>query len=142
MKRAVIGIACGLVLMNTVGCIVVASKDGLHPIKEIQQQESAQAELQRKNREKIAVLELATGYQDVINVIGVPNFSEQFVQDGESYQTLYYFTHGNPHHQSKENCTPLIFKDKKLISWGNTALSELQQASMHGEPAQQATAEE
>lgn len=120
MKRTVIGIACGLVLMNTLGCVIAVND------KEIETEyvgKSAPWELaQNENRKKISTLELSLGYNQLLELMGTPDFSEQFSNKEETYRVLYYRTHASRSKLNKADCTPLVFKDKKLVGWGTQAL--------------------
>lgn len=124
MKRTVIGIACGLVLLNTVGCVIavdrdVVDADSIHrnTIWETQQEE---------NRNKISALELQLTYTKALALMGTPDFSDQFEQQNANYQVLYYRTHATQKRAKQEDCTPLLFKNKQLVGWGKGALAQLE----------------
>lgn len=114
MKRAVIGIACGLVLVNTLGCVVAINDGDLEKIEPAHWQH-----VQKENRDKIATLQLSQHYKDLLEKLGTPDFSEQH----GDYQILYYRTHGDRGRMKKSDCTPLIFQHGKLIGWGEQALA-------------------
>lgn len=120
MKRTVIGIACGLVLVNTLGCVIAVSD------KEIETDYVGKTKgwelTQQENRNKISGLELNLSYSAMQELMGTPDYSEQFHQQGANYQVLYYRTHGSKKKLQKEDCTPLVFKEKMLIGWGEQAL--------------------
>lgn len=84
-------------------------------------------ETQRDNRTAIARLEINTLRSEIINRMGPPSFSEAFSQDGDDYRVLYYRTQ---HRKSdgettKDETTPLVFKNEKLIGWGEKSVSSL-----------------
>ena len=123
MKRTVIGMACGLVLLNTVGCVIAVDRNG---VDTDYVGKTAPWEIQQKeNRSKISTLELQLTYGDALALMGTPDFSEHFHQQGAQYQVLYYRTHATHKKIAQADCTPLIFKDKKLVGWGNSVLSAL-----------------
>ena len=80
-----------------------------------------------ENRQKIARLQLNSTFADIQSTLGTPDFNEVYQKDGENVQVLYYRT--NRKHKdgvtTKDECTPLIFKNNLLISWGDTAYSML-----------------
>lgn len=123
MKRTVIGIACGLVLMNTLGCVIaVGDKD----IEAAHREHSATWEVdQKENRHQISTLVLSQNYSQLLELMGTPDFSEHFVQKDQRYQVLYYRTHASHSKLNKEDCTPLVFQNKLLVGWGKQALENI-----------------
>ncbi|MCH2057147.1 MAG: DUF3192 domain-containing protein [Thalassotalea sp.] len=79
------------------------------------------------NRKKIARLQLNASFGDVQQMLGVADFNEVYKKGEENIQVLYYRT--NRKHAdgitTKDECTPLIFKNGALVSWGDTAYSML-----------------
>lgn len=108
--------------LSLTGCIVVADGDGHHG--------SYQADFEDReydNRKKIARLELDMGYLEVQDYLGVPDFNETYQKDGEQIKVLFYRTN-RKHRDSmttKDECTPLVFKANKLVSWGEMAYSQI-----------------
>jgi len=83
---------------------------------------------QETNRKIISELVIGAERSTVSMRLGTPNFSEAFVKEGEEYSILFYRTH---HSESdgetkKDETTPLIFKNDKLIGWGADVLSSIQ----------------
>ncbi|CAM4095717.1 DUF3192 domain-containing protein [Pseudoalteromonas byunsanensis] len=82
---------------------------------------------QRNNRQKISQLNIGTDYQSVLNSFNTPDFTELVKKGNTVYQVLYFAT--NSKHSdgkvTKDECTPLVFKDAKLIGFGETAMSEI-----------------
>lgn len=123
MKRTVIGIACGLVLMNTLGCVIAV---GDKEIEAAHRGSSASWEVaQTENRQKISNLVLSQSYNQLLELMGTPDFSEQFVHENKHYQVLYYRTHASGSKLNKADCTPLVFQNKSLVGWGNQALESI-----------------
>lgn len=104
------------------GCIIVADGDG-----DYDNISSSFQDREYENRKKIARLELNTNYDQVQNNLGVPDFNETYDKDGELIQVLFYRT--NRKHKdsmtTKDECTPLVFKNGQLISWGDNAYHQI-----------------
>ncbi|KZN29066.1 DUF3192 domain-containing protein [Pseudoalteromonas luteoviolacea] len=100
------------------GCIVAVS-DG-----EMRHYNSSWESTHKSNREKISNLALGTTYKEVIKQFNTPDFTEAVSKDGHTYQVLYFAT--NSKHSdgkvTKDECTPLVFKDKELIGFGQSAV--------------------
>lgn len=81
------------------------------------------------NLKQIGRFDLGTIKGDVIRLLGSPDFSEAKTSaDGEDILVLFYRTH---HVKSdgittRDECTPLLFKNDTLIAWGADAYSEYQ----------------
>jgi hypothetical protein len=63
---------------------------------------------------------------DVIERLGSPDLTEAKQVQDNRYQVMFYRTQ---HQQSdgittKDECTPLLFKDDKLVAWGDSAYQE------------------
>jgi hypothetical protein len=67
------------------------------------------------NRESISGLTLDTSYQNVLK------------KDGDVYQVLFYATHSihSDGKMTKDECTPLVFKNEKLIGVGDSIYNSL-----------------
>ena len=82
---------------------------------------------QHYNQQQIGKLTLDMTADEIRTLLGAPDFTESFSKDGENIQVLFYRTH---HHKSdgkttKEECTPLIFKQQRLTGWGDKAYQYL-----------------
>ncbi|CUA83001.1 MULTISPECIES: DUF3192 domain-containing protein [Pseudidiomarina] len=80
------------------------------------------------NLKQIGRLDLGADKGDVIRLLGSPDISEAKATDNGEVLILFYRTH---HVKSdgittRDECTPLLFKDDKLIAWGADAYSEYQ----------------
>ncbi|RZQ56664.1 DUF3192 domain-containing protein [Pseudidiomarina tainanensis] len=80
------------------------------------------------NLKQIGRLNLGTPRDDVIRLLGSPDISEAKATDSGEVLILFYRTH---HVKSdgittRDECTPLLFKDNALIAWGADAYSEYQ----------------
>ena len=82
---------------------------------------------QQENREMIRGLALQTERSRVLVKLGPPNFSEAFIKGDDEYRVLYYRTR-HRHSDgatSKDETTPLVFKNDKLIGWGDETLASV-----------------
>ena len=122
MNKSLIALLTALPLtFGLTGCVVaVGGDDDGHYSYSYDDRE-------HENRKKIAGLQLNTSFNDVQRILGVADFNEVYQKDGESIQVLYYRT--NRKHKdgltTKDECTPLIFKNGALTSWGDTAYAML-----------------
>lgn len=79
------------------------------------------------NRQNIATLIPSMSLAEVTTKLGIADFNESYAKAGENIQVLFYRTH-RVHKDgltTKDECTALIFKQSKLVSWGEGALSQL-----------------
>lgn len=119
MKILLNTILVTLMATSLTGCIVIDSND--HGNREDWQI------TQRENNKIISSLELQTPRKNVVSQLGAPSFSEAFSLDGNEFKVLYYRTQ----HQhsdgdtTKDETTPLIFKNDQLIGWGEASLRKL-----------------
>lgn len=117
MKILVQAGLAGFLAIFLSGCIVIGDKN---------HGESWRAE-QRENREIISELELGTSRNRVLTLLGAPAFSEAFAKADDEYRVLFYRTQ---HRHSdgdttKDETTPLVFKNDRLIGWGQEMLMQL-----------------
>jgi len=116
MKILLSSFAALLLMLNLSGCIVVGA-DSWHDEENWKQR-------QNDNRQTIALLEIGSSRKSVIRQLGAPDISEAFSRDNDQYRVLFYRTHhkhsdGNT---TKDETTPLIFKNDMLVGWGDDAL--------------------
>jgi hypothetical protein len=80
-----------------------------------------------ENKSKIAKLSPNMSYSHVVDLMGVADFNETYNKNNESIQVLFYRT--NRKHKdgltTKDECTPLVFKNNVLVSWGEMAYHQL-----------------
>ncbi len=62
----------------------------------------------------------------IIKVLGSPDLTEAKIVDSTTYQVLFYRTvlQKSDGITTKDECTPLLFKDGKLIAWGKSAFEQ------------------
>jgi len=83
---------------------------------------------QEANRKTISELVIGTERANVLMRMGTPAFSEAFVRDEVAYGVLFYRTHhtDSDGETTRDETTPLVFKNDKLIGWGSDVLSSIQ----------------
>lgn len=84
-------------------------------------------ESQEINREAIGRLDLGLSTQAVKDQLGTPNETEAFMLDGEEVRVLFYRTSRQQADgkTTRDETTPLVFKNDQLIGWGNTVYDTL-----------------
>ena len=95
------------------GCVIVAGDHDFDGDEELKQQ-------QNNNLQMINNLVLQTARADVVVKMGKPNFTEAFIKGNDEYRVLSYRTHHrhSDSKTSKDETTPVIFKNDKLVGWG------------------------
>ena len=81
---------------------------------------------QDENSQYINRLDLGVSIADVRSDLGEPDYSDSFQRNGAVFHVLYYRTQ---HQESdgktnKDETTPLVFIDKKLVGWGDLAIEK------------------
>ena len=112
----------GFLAATLSGCVIIA---GDHDEFKREFSSNDWEEVEKFNREGIANLTLGESYADVRQRLGQASFSEAFQMGDASYQVLYYRTHRvhSDGDTTKDETTPVIFKNNQLIGWGEEALS-------------------
>lgn len=82
---------------------------------------------QQQNLAQINQFQPGIAFNDVISLLGTPDFTEFLVKDQQQVQVLFYRTQ---HKRSdgkttKDECTPLVFINSQLHSWGDKAYQQL-----------------
>ncbi|NVK54025.1 MAG: DUF3192 domain-containing protein [Alteromonadaceae bacterium] len=103
------------------GCVISVGGD------EREQYQSDWEQREYNNRKHIARLELNTHYEDVTRKMGVADFNEMVGGGDSVYRILYYRTQRTEDDgvTTKDECTPLVFKNDRLIGWGDEALRNI-----------------
>ena len=125
MKKLLLITALATPLLS--GCIVAVSDGETEHGWSSSYNDSDWRGTHRENRKKISRLEIGEAYKDVLNKFSTPEYSELLKKGDSSYQVLYFAT--NSQHAdgkvTKDECTPLVFKNAKLIGFGEKALAEI-----------------
>ncbi len=79
---------------------------------------------EQENRHNLTKLQPNMTFKDVKTIMGIPDFNEVYEKNGEIIQVIFYRTQRTKKDglTTKDECTPLIFKENKLVSWGEKAL--------------------
>jgi outer membrane protein assembly factor BamE (lipoprotein component of BamABCDE complex) len=112
-------VCAGVITTGLSGCIIVGDHhDDRHTGWKAQQE---------KNRQLISDLEINTSRQAVVSLLGAPEFSEAYTQGTQEYRVLYYRTHHveSDGDTTKDETTPLVFKNNQLIGWGHNTLAKI-----------------
>lgn len=81
-------------------------------------------QLEKHNRALIADLSIGTDINTVRQQLGIADFDDRLA---DGHRILYYRTQHqhNDGDTTRDECTPLIFVDQKLVAWGQLALDKL-----------------
>lgn len=103
------------------GCVVAIGD------KSERSSDSEWKKTQELNLKHINQFTIGMRVDDVRSVLGAPDFSEFFQKDGEQVQVLFYRTHHmhSDGKTTKDECTPLVFKNNQLAGWGEKAYQYL-----------------
>lgn len=109
------------------GCVVAVG--GKHKFDDASESNSKSnwQKTQRYNQEQVNKFELDMSIDTIRSLMGAPDFSESFDQNGTAVQVLFYRTHHikSDGKTTKDECTPVIFKQNKLVGWGDKAYQYL-----------------
>ncbi|RYV03247.1 hypothetical protein SOPP22_05755 [Shewanella sp. OPT22] len=124
MKTKLLGLALlGLATVNLTGCVINVG-DG-----EYDHGSQNWEKKQKLNKYHISLLKLGMSKKAVMDLMGQPDINEAYLtekkgdQPGSEVQVLFYRTQHN-HSDSKttkDECTPLVIRDGKLVGWGDNA---------------------
>ena len=117
-------IITGLLASTLAGCVIVA---GDHDEFDREFSSSDWEDVESANRAAISKLIIGDDYNATLTRLGQASFSEAFQMGDATYQILYYRTHRkhSDGDTTKDETTPLVFKDQKLVGWGDEALSRV-----------------
>lgn len=98
------------------GCVISIDGDG-------DGHHSSWEDREYENRKTISNLNLDLSHSQVTSMLGVPDFTEFHKSDDGSYMVLFYRTHRKKGDgvTTKDECTPVVFKDDKLVGWGEAS---------------------
>lgn len=84
---------------------------------------------QRDNREQISKLEMGTPRGEVMDSLGLPSDSEAFTDGDDEVRVLFYRTQRkhSDGDTTRDETTPLVFRNDLLVGWGDAVYSELNQ---------------
>lgn len=81
------------------------------------------------NAKQIGQLEFGMSKDDVIRMLGSPDINEAKETASGPHQVLFYRTHHvtSDGITTKDECTPLLFKNNQLTAWGSDAYQDFQE---------------
>lgn len=102
------------------GCVISVGGDDGHYSSDWQDREY-------NNRKHISQLETGMTYESVVRKMGVADFNEMHDKNDHAYRVLFYRTQRTMDDgvTSKDECTPLVFRDGVLTGWGDGAYNQL-----------------
>lgn len=113
-------------LLTLSGCVIAIDPDNR---SEWDTQHSQWEAREKNNRQHIQSLQVGISFADITEKMGIADFNELSLKGSEQYQILYYRTQRKQPDgiTTKDECTPLIFKENSLIGWGQDYLKSMQQ---------------
>lgn len=122
MKLAKLFLALPLVV-GLSGCVVAVSDTD----SAWHDNNSDWRERQTENRRHIDKLNPGMNYAEVRSNMGRPDFKEMFESNGAKVVVLFYRTDAVKRDgiTSKDECTPLVFKNDRLSGWGQKAFEQI-----------------
>ncbi len=117
MKK-ILTLAAAALSLTLSGCVIHVS-DGNKDYSDDWQKR------QQHNHTYIADLNLGSELHSVKNSLGAPDFTDSFELNGKTYRVLHYRTHSakSDGKTTRDESTPLIFADGKLVGIGESALA-------------------
>ncbi|MEM0955787.1 MAG: DUF3192 domain-containing protein [Pseudomonadota bacterium] len=119
-SKALNVIAAALVATSLSGCLYI-NGEGASILDESWERE------QKENRKAIAGLDIGMQRSEITSELGAPAFSEAFTRAEDEYRVLFYRTqrrHGDGD-TTKDETTPLVFKNDLLLGWGDSVYDSL-----------------
>jgi hypothetical protein len=91
------------------------------------EREATRQETERNNREAISQLEPGMSIDYIRTRLGTPDFSESLSLEDGNYRVLFYRTQRREADgmTTRDETTPLIFRDGLLVEWGEAAWTRL-----------------
>ncbi|NBB92652.1 MAG: DUF3192 domain-containing protein [Gammaproteobacteria bacterium] len=120
MHKTLPAVALALALPVLSGCVVAVGD-----VKA--DREADWQEMERQNRDAISQLEPGMAIENVRSRLATPEFSESMEFDDGDYRVLFYRTQRREADgmTTRDETTPLIFRDGSLVEWGEAAWTEL-----------------
>lgn len=89
---------------------------------------------QAYNNAKLADITIGQSISEIKLLMGKADFSEAKTTGEDALQVLFYRTHHaeSDGETTRDECTPLLFKNQKLIAWGADTYSQYLSASING----------
>ncbi len=120
MNKLIVATLFGLSL-GLSGCVISVDGDGEFG------HQSDWRNAEQTNRKHISRLQQDISYDNILNRMGIADFNEFYAKGDDTYQVLYYRTQliDGDGVTTKDECTPLVFKNSALLGWGETAYNAI-----------------
>lgn len=120
MQKTLPAIALALAIPALSGCVVAVGD-----VKA--DREASWQQMERENRSAISQLEPGMPIENVRARLGTPEFSESMAFEDGHYRVLFYRTQRRKADgmTTRDETTPLIFRNGELIEWGEAAWAAL-----------------
>ena len=120
MKKLALAALVGL-SFGFSGCVISVGGEGEYSYQ------SDWQDKEQKNRKYISRLQQDASYDAILNRMGIADFNEFHAQGDDTYQVLYYRTQriDSDGVTTKDECTPLVFKNSALVGWGENAYNAI-----------------
>ncbi|UTA47247.1 DUF3192 domain-containing protein [Simiduia sp. 21SJ11W-1] len=118
-KRYVTRMLAMVMVLGLSACVINVGKDGEY--------HSDWGKREVKNRDIISSLVVDTQEALVREQLGKPDFSEGYSRADGQYRVLFYRTQRQQEDgiTTKDECTPLVFKNGVLVGWGEPSYNEI-----------------
>lgn len=118
MKIVLNALVATALMISLSGCIVIGGGDW-------SDNDSDWQDRQRDNKRVISQLEVNDSRESILEQLGAPDFSEAYSKGSDDYRILFYRTQRehSDGETTKDETTPLVFKNNRLVGWGIDALS-------------------
>lgn len=106
------------------GCVISIDDDGFEYGND---NHTSWSDIEESNRAKIGQLSIGTSIDSVRRKMGVADFDELLVKNGEEHRILFYRTQRvkGDGSTTKDECTPLVFVNGELSGFGQVALDAI-----------------
>ncbi len=90
------------------------------------------ANVTKKNKKNMFELNMGMNKTEILKIMGDPDHHEAYADlNGHAYVFLYYFTKASHNYlddgvHKKDDCTPIVIRDGKLIGWGDEFFEQVE----------------
>ncbi|MCL1088484.1 DUF3192 domain-containing protein [Shewanella profunda] len=126
LNRAIIAITfLGAASLGLSGCVVNVGDGESH-----WDNRESWEKVQNKNRNNLTQLSLGMTKDQVMIIMGNADFSEAYIQNGDTNKEVLVLFYRTQHTQSdgkttKDECTPIVISNNALVGWGETAYGKI-----------------
>ena len=122
-RLSLVGLVASSVMLG--GCVIAVDGDGFRDAS--REYSETWEDREQNNRKHLQMMTLSDTLQTVSEKMGSADFNEVKKVGEKSYQVLYYRTQRVEKDgiTTKEECTPIIFLNQRVVGWGNSFLESL-----------------